>query len=156
MQISNDKKQKEHLQLAESVESREISSSSSEWNLGLDELFVTRLHSNSKTKIAKPIKIYLDLFINTRLNHMSIRYRHVSLPNNTLNSNSAQPINSTNLLPIIFGVIWSPKLRNKISTNSQISPENSKVHTIKILLYSGASASIVCKDVLYDEHERII
>ena len=30
--------------------------------------------------------------------------------------------------------------------------KNSKVRTIKILLDSGASASIVCKDVLYERH----
>ena len=43
------------------------------------------------------------------------------------------------LSPITFGVILSPKLRGKISTNSQINPatsdenKNSKVCTIKIL-----------------------
>ena len=30
--------------------------------------------------------------------------------------------------------------------------KNSKVGTIKILLNSGASASIVCKDILYGRH----
>ena len=59
------------------------------------------------------------------------------------------------LSPITFSVILPSNLRGKISTNSQISPgtsdenENSKVSTIKILLDSGASASIVRKDVLY-------
>ena len=63
------------------------------------------------------------------------------------------------LSPITFGVILSPKLRGKNSTNSQINPgttdenKNSKVRTIKILLDSGACASIVCKDVLYERHK---
>ena len=45
------------------------------------------------------------------------------------------------------------------STNSQINPEtsdenkNSKVCTIKILLDSYASASIVCKDVVHRNHK---
>ena len=66
---------------AESVESGQISSSSSEWKMGSDELFVTCLNDNSD-KIAKPIKNYLDLFINTSLNHMSIRSRLVNQQNN--------------------------------------------------------------------------
>ena len=51
-----------------------------------------------------------------------------------------------------------PNLRGKISTNSQIilgtldENKNSKVHTIKILSDSGASALIVRKDVLYERH----
>ena len=63
------------------------------------------------------------------------------------------------LLPMTFGIILSPNLRNKNSTNSQINPattdENkiSKVGTIKILLDSGASASIVCKVVLHKRHK---
>ena len=58
-----------------------------------------------------------------------------------------------------LGVILPPKLRGKIPTNSQINPVNSdenkifKVRTIKILLDCGASASIVCKDVLHDHHQ---
>ena len=80
------------------------------------------LSSYRKTKKGKPIKNYLDLFINTSLNHMSIRSRLVSQPNNKLNSNSEQSINATNLSPITFGVILPPKLHNKISTISQISP----------------------------------
>ena len=52
-----------------------------------------------------------------------------------------------------------PKLRGKISINSQINPantdenKNSKVHTIKILYNSGANASIVRKDALYERHK---
>ena len=76
-------------------------------------------------KIAKPIKNYSDLFINTSLNHISIRSRLVSQPNKKLKLNSEQFYNSTDLLPIIFGVILPPKLRGNISTNSQIHPVNS-------------------------------
>ena len=53
------------------------------------------------------------------------------------------------LLPITFGVILSPKLCGKNSTNSQNKMKtldenkSSKARTIKILLDSGASASIV-------------
>ena len=70
-----------------------------------------------------------------------------------------QILNTTHLSPITFGVILPLKLCNKISTNSQISPgtqdenKNSKIRTIKTLLDSGASASIVCKDLLYKQHK---
>ena len=56
-------------------------------------------------------------------------------------------------MPITFGVILHPKIRGKVSTNSQNYPrtldENkySKERTIKILLDSGKSASIVRKDL---------
>ena len=125
----------------------EISSSSSEWKLGSDKLFITCWNDNSENKI-KPIKNYLDLFINTSLNHTSIRSRLVSQPKNKLNSNREQLLNASDLSPITFGVIIPPKPRGKISTNSQINQvnsdknRNSKVCTIKILLDSGASASI--------------
>ena len=92
--------------------------------MGSDELFVICLNDNSN-KIAKTIKNYLDLFINTSLNHMSIRSRLVSQPNKKLKLNSEQLFNSTDLSPITFGVILPPKLRGKISTNSQINPVNS-------------------------------
>ena len=67
--------QKSISSLAESVEKGEISSPSSEWKLGLDELFVT---CDSKNKLEKPTKYYLDLFINTSLNYLSIKFRLVS------------------------------------------------------------------------------
>ena len=159
MQISDDESKKRVSSLAESLESGEISSFKSEWNLGTDKLFVTCLNHDSKSKIGKPIKNFLDLFINTSIYHMSIRSCIVSQPNNELNSKSEQSINATDLSPITFGVILHPKLRGKISTNSQINPttldENKhfKVRAIKILLDSGASASIVCKDVLYECHK---
>ena len=126
--------------------------------MGSDELFITCLNDNSDEK-AKPIKNYLDLFINTNLNHMSIRSRLVSKPNKKLKLNGEQLFNSMNLSTITFGVILPPRLHGKILTNSQINPatsdENkySKVHTIKILLDSGASASIVRKDALYERHK---
>ena len=90
---------------------------------------------------------------------MSIRSRLVSQPNNKLNSNSEQLFDATDLLHITFSVILPPKLSGKISTNSQNNPKtldenrNSKVHTIKILLDSGASVSIVRKDELYKRHK---
>ena len=87
MQISDDDSKKSISSFAESVETGEISSYSSEWKIGPDELFVTCFNDNSD-KIAKPIKNYLDLFINTSLNHMSIRSRLVSQPNKKLKSNS--------------------------------------------------------------------
>ena len=54
MQLSDDESKKGISRFAESVESREISASSSEWKMGSDELFVTCL--NNSDKIAKPIK----------------------------------------------------------------------------------------------------
>ena len=90
---------------------------------------------------------------------MSIRSRLVSQPNKKLNSNSEQLFNFTYLSPITFGVNLPPQLSGKVSTNSKINPttsdenKNSKVHTIKILLYSSASALIIRKDVLYECHK---
>ena len=55
MQISDDKNKKSISSFAESVESGEISSSNSEWKIGLDELFVTCLNNDSENKIGKPI-----------------------------------------------------------------------------------------------------
>ena len=85
--------------LAESVESGKILSSSSEWNLGLDKLFVMCLNCDSKNKI-KLINNYLDFFINTSLNHIAIRSCLVSQPKNKLISNGEQSINATDLSPI--------------------------------------------------------
>ena len=68
--ISDDERKNSISNLAESVESEEISASSSEWKKSLDKLFVTCL--NNSENIAKPIKNWLDLFINTSLKHMSI------------------------------------------------------------------------------------
>ena len=58
-------------------------------------------------------------------------------------------------------MILPPKLRGKIQTNSQIIPvnsdenKNSKLRTIKILLDSGASTSLVRKDVLHKRHKTL-
>ena len=92
MQISDDERKKSVSSLAESVETGEISSSSSEWKIGSDEIFVTCLNCDSKNIIGIPINNYLDLFINTSLNHMSIRSCLVSQSNNKLISNSEQLI----------------------------------------------------------------
>ena len=70
MQISNDESKKCVSSLVESAESGEILSSSSKWKIGLEELFNTFLNHDSENKIGKPIKNYLDLFINTCLNQM--------------------------------------------------------------------------------------
>ena len=80
---------------------------------------------------------------------MSIRSRLVNQPKNKLISNSEQSFNAMDLSPITFGVILPLNPLGKISTNSQKKPvtldenRNFKVYTIKILLDSSASASIV-------------
>ena len=90
---------------------------------------------------------------------MSIISRLVSQSKNKLISKNEQLFNATDLSPFTFGVILPPKLHVKISTNSQINPttldenKNSKVHSIKILLDSGASASIIRKDVMCKRHK---
>ena len=92
---------------------------------------------------------------------MSIRSCLVSKPKNRLISNCEQSIDSTDLSPITFGVILSPKLRSKVLTNSKINTvtldenKNYKAHTFKILLNSGASASIVRKDVLHEHYKMV-
>ena len=48
MQISDDDSKNSVSSLAESVESREFSFSSSEWKMGSDELFVTFLNCDSE------------------------------------------------------------------------------------------------------------
>ena len=159
MKISDNESKKSVSSLAESVESGEISASTSEWNLGSDEIFLTCLNIESENKIGKPIWNYLDLLIDTSLNHKSIRSCHASQPNDKLNSNSEQLFNATDLSPITFAVILPSKLCGKISTNSQISPgtsdenQTSKKLIIKILLDIGASASTVGKDVLYKRNK---
>ena len=75
----------------------------------------------------------MDLFINTHLYHISIRSRLVSQPKNELILNSEQLFNTTDLLPITFGIILSPNTRGKISTNSQIYQELRM--RVKILKY---------------------
>ena len=90
---------------------------------------------------------------------MSIRSCCVSQPKNKLISNSEQLFNAMDLSPITFGVISPLNPRGKNSANSQISSgtsdknRNSKVHTIKIFLDSGASALIIRKDVFYERHK---
>ena len=83
MQILDVKDKKSISIFAESVEKGKISASTSEWKMGLGKLFVTCLNDDND-KIAKPIKNYLGLFINTSLNHMSIRSRLESQPNKNL------------------------------------------------------------------------
>ena len=71
---------------------------------GSDRLFATCLNENSKNKI-RPIKNYLDLFVNTSLNHISIRSCLVSQPRDKLFSNNEQFFNATDLPPMTYGVI---------------------------------------------------
>ena len=92
------------------------------------------MNSNSENKIGKPIKNYSDLFINTSLNHMSIRSRLISQPDNKFISNNEQLFNAMDLLPITFGVILPLNLRGKNSINSQIHPVTLD-EKIKILKY---------------------
>ena len=80
------------------------------------------VNDNSKNKKAKPIKNHIDFFINTSLNHMSIRSHLISKPKNNIISNREQLFNNTDLLPITFGVILPLNPRAKKSTNSQINP----------------------------------
>ena len=70
----------------------------------MDELFVICLNDNSD-KIGKPIKNYLDLFINTTLNNMSITSRLVSQSKSSIILNNEQLYNAMDLLPITFGQI---------------------------------------------------
>ena len=58
IQIPDDKSKKSNSSFAESMESWEISASSSEWKTGSDKLFVTCLYHNSDNKIGKTIKNY--------------------------------------------------------------------------------------------------
>ena len=96
--------------------------------------------------------------MNTSLNHMSIRSCLVSQPKNKLISDSEQIFNDTDFLPLTFGVLLPPNPRGKNVVNSQINPRtsdenrNSKLHTIRTSLDSGASAFIVRRDVLYKRH----
>ena len=89
---------------------------------------------------------------------MSLRSHLVSQLRNQFNSNSEQLFNAKYLPSITFGVILPLNPRGKNSINSQIHPgtldenPNSRLCTFKILLDSGATASIVRKDVLYERH----
>ena len=101
MQTSYNKDKKNDSSVTEGIESGEILSSSSEWKIGLDNLFVTYLNEISENKI-KPIKI---TWIFLLMHYISIRSRLVSQPKIQLISNSEQLINTTDLSPITFDVI---------------------------------------------------
>ena len=122
------------------------------------ELCVTCINDNSD-KVKKPIKNYFDLFINTSLNHMSIRSCLVSQSNNNKSiSNNIKLYNAMDLLPITFGIMLFPKICGEKLSKFQIKVgnlESSKVLTFKILLDSGASAPIAHRDVL-DKHHQLI
>ena len=92
---------------------------------------------------------------------MCIRPHLVCQPTNKFISNNEQLLNATDLLPITFGIISSPNPRGKKSANSQINPattdenKNSKVCTLKLLLDSGASSSVVRRDVIHKCHRTL-
>ena len=109
--------------MVESVESEEIMSYISEWKINSDQLFVTCLNCDSEYKIEKPITNYLDFFINTSFNHISIRSCLESQLKNNIISNSDQLFNTKELSPIIFGVILPANPLSKNSKNSQNNPE---------------------------------
>ena len=62
MQVSDNKSKNKAYSVAESVESGEVLSSSSEWKLDSDELFVTCINKNSAAKFSKTNKILLESF----------------------------------------------------------------------------------------------
>ena len=63
LKLSGGESKKSVSSLAESVESEEISSSSSEWKIGSDELFVTCLNSDSENIINEFQITWIFLFI---------------------------------------------------------------------------------------------
>ena len=119
----------------------------------MNKSIVICLNRDRIFETGKSINKYLDLFISAA--------SLVSQPKNESISNNEQFFNAKELSPITFGAILSSNPRGKTFTNSQISPQtmdenkNYKVFTIKILLDSGASTSIICKDVLH-ERRRIL
>ena len=74
-------------------------------------------------------------------------------------SNSKLLFNAIALSLIIIGIMLPLNLRSKNAKKSQMNSgttggnKNSKVHTVKILLDSGTSTSIVRKDVLHERHK---
>ena len=64
-----------------SLENGEISSSTSEWRTGSDELFVTYLISDSNPKIVKSISHDLDAFLNTNWSYKSMKSHFVKQDN---------------------------------------------------------------------------
>ena len=89
MQLSIYEIKKRISSMAESMESGEILFSNYEWKTSSDQnLFVSCL-SSSENKLEK-IKNHLDLFIDTSLNHMSIRSCFVSQSKNKSISKNEQ------------------------------------------------------------------
>ena len=94
---------------------------------------------------------------------MSIRSCLVSQLKDKLFSNNEQLFIATDSSPITFGIIFSLNLHSKHSIISQINPgtldknKNSKARTIKMLLDSGASASIIHIErhlIMYDKKNK--
>ena len=73
MQFSDDETKMSVSIVAKSIESGELSSSSSKWNLGLDELFVACLYYDDKSKNKKNQSKITRIFLLISLNQISIR-----------------------------------------------------------------------------------
>ena len=98
------------------------------FKIRMKKLFVTCFNCDSKYKIEKTIKNYIDLFINTSVNHMSIRSHLVSQPKNKLISNNKRFFNATDLMPMakfylqihavkiqeILKIVWKLQMTIKI------------------------------------------
>ena len=81
--------------MVNSVESGENLDLQFQMKFRLKQLFVTPSNCDKTNKLEKPIKNSLDLFINTRLNHMSTRSSLLSQPKNKSILNSEQLFNVT-------------------------------------------------------------
>ena len=97
----------------ESLVDGEISSSSSKWKTGSDELFITCLFSDSITKEEKSINNYLDAFPIANFNYKSMRSHLMSDNNNNSKSKNDYEFKPTDLSPITFGLLLIPKLSSK-------------------------------------------
>ena len=128
----------------------------------------SRKISSSNTKHSrKRIKLYSESFsnlddcINSNFNYESMRSRLASHPNKTNTKNSSE---NTDLVPITFGLIVNKisEIKNNLKTNfsqrkKRTSSTNSKKFKkikkpVRILLDSGASASIIHKDFVSKEN----
>ena len=122
--------------------------------------------SSDKKHSSKKIKLYTESFnnlddcINSNFNYESMRSRLVSHHNK---NNFEKFSENTDLVPITFGLIVnnsrnktsqktvsSRRNKNTNSTNNKKMKENKK--PVRILLDSGASASIISKDFVVQEN----
>ena len=126
-----------------------------------------KIRSSNTKHSRKRIKLYSESFsnlddcINSNFNYESMRSRLASHPNKTITKNSSE---NTDLVPITFGLIVNkiseiknnPKTifsHQKKRTNSTNSKKIKKIKKpVRILLDSGASASIIHKDFVSKEN----